>query len=199
MLLVRVQHGELKHSQNWAPFPSPFPASGACASFVSANQPQQAPHDYSGRIPYFLQPCSSAYSVRKEVDLQSEIGYIRFMRFKGLLIILFLIIYIVIPIADCIACDDCGLPALYQKELNSLSTTHLTGNAATAAIAAGHSKNAPATNNAADVHCPLCFNTASRSGSYSDTSLLQSHSARMLAVVTAYSGPSLSISKPPQN
>jgi hypothetical protein len=116
---------------------------------------------------------------------------------RKLFILFFIALYLLIPIADSIACDDCSLSSVLHKRVHPGCADH-EQERTVSAISIKHSGD-PSSSNAGDVHCPLCFNSAYRSGVYCGKTFLQSGSLQHVAGLASYHGPSFPIVKPPQN
>jgi hypothetical protein len=121
------------------------------------------------------------------------------MQSKSLFIILLLAVYIGIPIADSIACDDCGLPAVFEKEAKLISVDRMQEIINLSVIVVDTSKATSSTDNGIAAHCPLCSNSASGLCAYNVRSFLSLLSSENSLVLTAHLEPSLPITKPPQN
>lgn len=121
------------------------------------------------------------------------------MRSKMVFIILLLVVYIGIPIADGIACDDCGLPAVFEKEAKLIPADSTEEIINSSVIGVDISKGTSSTDNGIAAHCPLCSNSASGSCAYNVRSFLSLLSSENSCVLTAHLEPSFPITKPPQN
>lgn len=121
------------------------------------------------------------------------------MRSKRFLIILLLAVYIVIPLADSIACDDCASPVPFQTKGAISHSDRQQGAAALSVIDADTSDSASNAKKEVKALCPLCSNAASGMKSHKCTApFLTAHVVSMPKLL-AILDPSYPINKPPQN
>ncbi len=121
------------------------------------------------------------------------------MQSKSLFIILLLAVYIGIPIADSIACDDCASHVPFQTKGAISQSDRQLGDAALSVIHADTSDSASTAKKEVKALCPLCFNTASGMMSHKCTApFLAVHVVNMPKLI-AILDPSYPINKPPQN
>ena len=122
---------------------------------------------------------------------------IRFMNLKAIIIVSLLVIVIAAPVVDAIACDDCKdiipLQDLQQRLTNGVD--HSDGQLLSSADA----RTAQQETGTAQDLCPVCSDTAAAmDNARSDVPsmiILTNHLPKLIAL----SGPSYSITKPPQN
>jgi hypothetical protein len=117
---------------------------------------------------------------------------------KPLLVIL-LAVYIVIPLAESIACDDCASPVPFQAKGTIIHSDRQQGDAALSVRAADTSDSASTANKEVKHLCPLCSNAASGMMSHNcNAPFLTAHVVSMPKLL-AILDPSYPINKPPQN
>ena len=121
------------------------------------------------------------------------------MRSKSLFIIVLIAVYIGIPIADSIACDDCASLVPFQAKGAISHSDRQQGDAALSVRDADTSDSASTANKEVRHLCPLCSNAASEMKSCKCTApFLTAHVVSMPKLI-AQSDPSYPINKPPQN
>jgi hypothetical protein len=119
------------------------------------------------------------------------------MRPKALIIAALLAIVIAAPIVDALACDDCKDTVPLQDMQQRLPKGTGPADCALASSDAGHP--AHQENGTARDLCPLCANSAAAmSNAYCGVPSMISHTNH-LSKLLAFSNPSYSINKPPQN
>ena len=119
------------------------------------------------------------------------------MRLNVLLIASLLVIIIAAPVVDAIACDDCNdiipLRDIPQRVTNGVD--HSDGNPLSSD--AGHP--APEETGTAQDLCPVCANIAAAIGNACCGAPSMTGHTNHLPKMIAFSDPSYSITKPPQN
>jgi hypothetical protein len=120
------------------------------------------------------------------------------MLLKKMLTLLLLTVYVVIPLADSVACDDCSLSATLHQENDVFAADVLKG-PASSGLSMKHSGDLPGGENGVDVQCPLCCNSASGSGAFCGETFLFAMPSQDISGLIAYLDPSFPIAKPPQN
>ena len=119
------------------------------------------------------------------------------MRSKRLFVLLLVAAYIVIPLADSIACDDCTILVPSRTVSGSLGLQQ-TEMAAVAKDTAGREDASSPENEARDL-CTICFNAASVTRAYNHETLFSSVPFTGNTSFIAALEPAFSIIKPPQN
>jgi len=119
------------------------------------------------------------------------------MRLKALLIPALLIIVIAAPIVDAVACDDCAdiVPLRDMQQRVTDGVHHSEGNI----LSSDADRPAQQENGTAQDLCPVCANTAAAVvNTWCGAPSMISHT-NPLPKLIAFSDPSYSITKPPQN
>ena len=119
------------------------------------------------------------------------------MRLKALLVFSLLIIVIAAPIVDAVACDDCAdiVPLRNVQQRFTDSVNHLDGNV----LSSNADCPAQQENGTAKDLCPVCANTAAAMVSTCCSAPSMISHTNHLPKMIAFSDPSYSITKPPQN
>ncbi len=121
------------------------------------------------------------------------------MRSKRLFVLLLVAAYIVIPLADSIACVDCASPVPFQMKGTISHSDRQQGDAALSVRDADTSDSASTADKEVKHLCPLCSNAASEMKGHKCTApFLTVHVVSMPKLI-ALSDPSYPINKPPQN
>jgi hypothetical protein len=119
------------------------------------------------------------------------------MRFSEILIVFLVALFMAAPVVDAVACDDCRefVPLREMQQRLTNGTQHLAADPAASGDSAATSQE---TNTARDL-CPVCANSAAAMGnSCCSAPSLISQSGHLSRLI-AFSDPSYSITKPPQN
>ena len=119
------------------------------------------------------------------------------MRFNALLILFLLAIVIAAPIVDAIACDDCKHIGPLQERPQRFAncSDHSDG---TMLSSDNDHRSSQGAATAQDL-CPVCANTAAAMGNACSGAPFLTGQTSPLPKLIAFSDPSYSISKPPQN
>jgi hypothetical protein len=119
------------------------------------------------------------------------------MRLKALLIVSLLVIVVAAPIVDAIACDDCNdiVPLRDMHQRLAKGADHLNG----ALLSSDAGAPGPQSTATAQDLCPVCANIAAAMGSACCGAPSAISQMNHLPKLLAFSDPSYSITKPPQN
>jgi len=119
------------------------------------------------------------------------------MRLNILLIVSLLLIVIAAPIVDALACDDCKdfIPLRDMQQRPAKDTDHSDGDPLSSSD--GHP--APEETGTAQDLCPICANTAAAMSNSCCGAPSMISNTNNLPKLIAFSDPSYSITKPPQN
>ena len=119
------------------------------------------------------------------------------MRPTIVLILLLLATYVLAPVLDVVACDDCKDDISLQTEREILSNDRYHSDSTT--LTADPGKSVPSGRGTAKALCPLCSNAASETKSYTGSAPVLTIHAVSLPELLALRDPSYPINKPPQN
>lgn len=148
-------------------------------------------------VPDFLRGHHHGFKISIDSHIRKSYYQLTMIRPYNILLLLLLGIYIIAPIWDVVACDDCNNLLSLQVEQKGLSSGYCQSDPTDRT--ADHEQNLPSDPGTHKDLCPLCYNTAAGMPSQAFlVPVLTVHEVGMPTLL-ALLDPSYPINKPPQN